>query len=75
MKALFKLLLFGAIAAIAFEIHRRRQRWDRELRGSRSGRRDLGPVADTNTVVSGDPAQEQRGPQPQDWRGAQNVLE
>jgi hypothetical protein len=32
-------------------------------------------VADTNLVHSGDPAIAQRGPQPQDWRGAQNVLE
>ena len=32
-------------------------------------------IADTNLVHSGDPAEQQRGPQPQDWRGAQNVLE
>jgi hypothetical protein len=32
-------------------------------------------IADTNMVHSGDPEAEQRGPQPQDWRGAQNVLE
>jgi hypothetical protein len=32
-------------------------------------------VADTNLVHGGDPAEEQRGQQPQDWRGAQNVLE
>jgi hypothetical protein len=32
-------------------------------------------IADTNLVHSGDPEAEQRGPQPQDWRGAQNVLE
>jgi hypothetical protein len=32
-------------------------------------------IADTNMVHSGDAATEQRGPQPQDWRGAQNVLE
>jgi hypothetical protein len=30
-------------------------------------------VADTNTVHSGDAEQDQRGRQPQDWRGAQNV--
>jgi hypothetical protein len=30
-------------------------------------------VADTNTINSGDPGQDQRGRQPQDWRGAQNV--
>ena len=33
------------------------------------------PIADTNMVHGGDPEAEQRGPQPQDWRGAQNVLE
>jgi len=32
-------------------------------------------VADTNTVSRGDAAQEQRAPQPQEWRGAQNVLD
>jgi hypothetical protein len=65
MKAVFKLLLFGAIAAIAFEIHRRRQRWDRELRGGRSERRNLDPAAGTHAVVGGDPTREHRGPRPQ----------
>lgn len=32
-------------------------------------------VADTNTVSGGDAGREQRSPQPQDWRGAQNVLD
>jgi hypothetical protein len=32
-------------------------------------------IADTNMVHSADPGEEQRGAQPQDWRGAQNVLE
>jgi hypothetical protein len=32
-------------------------------------------VADTNMVANGDAAREQRAPQPQDWRGAQNVLD
>ena len=32
-------------------------------------------VADTNTISSGDAERDQRGAQPQDWRGAQNVLE
>lgn len=32
-------------------------------------------VADTNMVSSGDAARDQRGAQPQDWRGAQNVLD
>jgi hypothetical protein len=32
-------------------------------------------VADTNMVTGGNAAQEERMPQPQDWRGAQNVLD
>jgi hypothetical protein len=32
-------------------------------------------VADTNTVNSGDASRDQRGQQPQEWRGAQNVLD
>jgi hypothetical protein len=32
-------------------------------------------VTDTNMVTGGNAAQEQRAPQPQDWRGAQNVLD
>jgi hypothetical protein len=32
------------------------------------------PIADSNLVSSGDPEWDQSGPQPQDWRGAQNVL-
>ena len=32
-------------------------------------------VADTNAVSSGDAARDQRGQQPQEWRGAQNVLD
>lgn len=31
-------------------------------------------IADSNLVSSGDPDRDQSGPQPQDWRGAQNVL-
>jgi hypothetical protein len=85
MKTLLKLAALGGLAAVAVNIYRRQQqRYDRELPGSRSQRRDLDAesgnrpidqVADTNSVVTGDPAAEQRAPQPQDWRGAQNVLE
>lgn len=32
-------------------------------------------VADTNGISSGDATRDQRSPQPQDWRGAQNVLD
>lgn len=32
-------------------------------------------IADTNMVHGGDPEEEQRAPQPQDWRGVQNVVE
>ena len=32
-------------------------------------------VPDTNTVSGGDATREQSSPQPQDWRGAQNVLD
>lgn len=32
-------------------------------------------VTDTNMVSSGDAERDQRGAQPQDWRGAQNVLD
>ena len=32
-------------------------------------------VTDTNMVSSGDAERDQRGSQPQDWRGAQNVLD
>ena len=77
MKTLLKLAGIGALAAIAINIYRRQQYWDRELPGDRAHRRGLSTdqVADTNTVSSGDSVRDQRGPQPQDWRGAQNVLE
>ncbi len=85
MKTLMKFAVLGGIAAIAMEIYRRQQaRYGRELPGSGSQRRDMDwdtdnhpmeQVADTNSVVSGDAEAAQRAPQPQDWRGAQNVLE
>ena len=90
MKTLMKLALWGGLAAMAVEIYRRQQR-DREYSGASPNASpdiDAGidspvgtdndpveQVADTNSVVTGDPQQKQRGPQPQDWRGAQNVLE
>lgn len=84
MKTLMKIAVLGGLAALAMEIYQRQRRYDRELRDSRSERRDpdwdtdnhpLEQVADTNSVVAGDAAAAQRAPQPQDWRGAQNVVE
>jgi hypothetical protein len=73
MNTLLRLAALGALTAIAVNVYRRQQRTDRELPGNRAQRRDL--VADTNSVASGDPLEEQLQPQPQDWRGEQNVLE
>lgn len=75
MKSILKLLFLGAIANMAFKVYRRQQRWDRGLPGKRRQPRVIDQVADTNSVVSGDAERKQREPQPQDWRGAQNVLE
>jgi hypothetical protein len=81
MKTLIKLAGLAALAAVAVNLYRRQQRFDRELPGNRPQRHSAGAgasadmVADTNTVSGGDYESEQRGPQPQDWRGAQNVLE
>jgi hypothetical protein len=90
MKTLLRLAALGGLAAFAVQLYRRNQRWDRELPGDRAARRGMGSddigaassrgidsdqIADTNTISSGNAEQEQRGPQPQDWRGAQNVLE
>jgi hypothetical protein len=69
MKALFKLAAVGALTAIAINLYRRYQRFN----AAPSSPDDQ--VADTNLVVTGDPAQRQSVPQPQDWRSAQNVLE
>lgn len=70
MKTLLKLAALGGLVAVAANIYRRQQDWDRELPGDRSQRRGLHQVADTNSVATGDPLQEQSAPQPQDWRGA-----
>ena len=80
MKTLIKLAGLGALVAVAVNIYRRQQRFDRELPGNRRQRRsrDAGNadmVADTNMISGGDYEREQRDPQPQDWRGVQNVLE
>ena len=81
MKTLLKLAGLGALVAVAVGIYRRQQRFDRELPGNRfqlrSGSTDAnaGMVADTNMISGGDYEREQRDPQPQDWRGVQNVLE
>jgi hypothetical protein len=80
MKTLIKLAGLGALVAVAVNIYRRQQRFDRELPGNHRQRRsrDAGNadmVADTNMISGGDYEREQRDPQPQDWRGVQNVLE
>jgi hypothetical protein len=48
---------------------------DHENVGSGAGFTVEELVADTNAVSSGDAARDQRGQQPQEWRGAQNVLD
>ena len=71
MTALFKFTMTVAMAVALVRIL-----LTKEDPGGRSSRpRASDSVADTNTVSGGNAAQEQRGPQPQDWRGAQNVLE
>ncbi|HUQ10685.1 MAG TPA: hypothetical protein VM146_10260 [Steroidobacteraceae bacterium] len=82
MKTLLKLAALGGLTAIAINLYRRKQSRDGDLPDEQS---DLGgmdqnmdqgldQVADTNSVATGDAAAEQSGAQPQDWRGAQNVL-
>ena len=90
MTTLRKLATLGGLAAFAVNMYRRNQRWDRELPGDRGERRGMGSddigaasgrgmdsdqIADTNTVSSGDAERDRLQPQPQDWRGAQNVRE
>jgi hypothetical protein len=65
MKTLLKIVVGAAIAGALLNLLMKQRR--------RAPRADL--VADTNTVHTGDVAEEQRAPQPQDWRGAQNVLD
>jgi hypothetical protein len=79
MKTLLKFAMGAAIAGALVNLLLKQMSGDRSSasRGERfanAGDADAGaePVADTNTV--GD-AQQERGPQPQDWRGAQNVLD
>jgi hypothetical protein len=69
MKTLIKLASLGALVAVAVEFYRRRQPYESRGLGASN---DM--VADTNSVVTGDAGQAQSDPQPQDWRGAQNVL-
>ena len=72
MKTLIKLASLGALVAVAVEFYRRWQPDDRRGLGASN---DNDMVADTNSVVTGDAGRAQSEPQPQDWRGAQNVLE
>ena len=69
MKNLVRFAMGAAVAGVL--VHRLMKRSSE----SESNRMADELIADTNMVHSGDPAAEQRGPQPQDWRGAQNVLE
>jgi hypothetical protein len=55
MKTILKFLALGAIANLAVELYRRKQRWDRELRGN--------SAADTHADFSGDVERAQQGAQ------------
>ena len=76
MKLSLKIAMAAAIAGVLVDMLLRQQRESRMSRTRAERFADAsGPeeqIADTNSV--GDESQ-QRGPQPQDWRGAQNVLE
>jgi hypothetical protein len=83
MKSLIKLAVGAAIAGALVNLlmkqasGRRNEPSDEEHENAGTGAgftvEEL--VADTNTVSSGDAARDQRGQQPQEWRGAQNVLD
>jgi hypothetical protein len=80
MKTLLRLAI-GAAATAAF-VNMVRTMKSRDGRSSsRSFARDesqtnaVSDTPDTNTIHDGNADDAQRGPQPQDWRGAQNVLE
>jgi hypothetical protein len=77
MKPLTRLVLGAAIVAAFVNMIRMKNAWDRPARRAGSGERPApgAEMADTNAVHDGDPAAEQDRPQPQDWRGAQNVTE
>ena len=68
MKTLIKFAVGAAIAGALVNVLMKR-RSGNDMSASRDERF---AAADTNSVGN---AQEQRGPQPQDWRGAQNVLD
>jgi hypothetical protein len=83
MKTLLKFAMGAAIAGALVNLLLKQMSGDRASasRGERfasAGDADTETMDDTNTVADtntvGD-AQQERGPQPQDWRGAQNVLD
>jgi hypothetical protein len=80
MKSLIKLAVGTAIAGALINALMKRSRrrmnstassYDENVWAGTAGS-GIGVVADTNSVGSEDRA---RGSQPQDWRGAQNVLD
>jgi hypothetical protein len=86
MKTLLKLAVGIAAAGILVEMLMKRRSGQGAMESSHNDMAAAGGheavrssademVGDTNSVSGGDPAEEQRGPQPQDWRGAQNVLD
>ena len=76
MKLSLKIAMAAAIAGVLVDMLLKQRQESRMSRTRAERFADAaGPqdqIADTNSI--GDEAQ-QRGPQPQDWRGAQNVLE
>lgn len=77
MKTLLKLAIGGALAGALVHMLMKQRSGDVEDMEAGGFEEDLAVemVADTNMVSSGDPELRQREPQPQDWRGAQNVLD
>jgi hypothetical protein len=69
MKNLIRFAMGAAVAGVL--VHRLMKRSSESVSDTAADE----VIADTNMVHSGDPEAEQRGAQPQDWRGAQNVLE
>jgi hypothetical protein len=77
MKPLTRLVIGAAIVAAFVNMMRAKNAWDRPARKPGPAERPTpgAEMADTNAIHGADPAAERDKPQPQDWRGAQNVLE
>jgi hypothetical protein len=73
MKTLLRIALAAALARVCVNLLKKQRSQGSTHRATHRATSDL--VADTNMVHGGDPAGEQRAAQPQDWRGAQNVLD